>query len=64
MMESLCTNIRTDHNSVSDCCVTLEHLKYATRRLKCKKQDGVYNNMASEHFIYAKYSFYEYVCII
>ncbi len=32
MMKNLCTNIRT------------EHIKDAIKRLKCKKQDGVYNN--------------------
>ncbi len=63
-MESLCTNIRTDPNSVSDCCVTLEHIKDAIKRLKCEKQDGVYNNMASEHFINAPDSFYEYLCVL
>ncbi len=40
-------------NSVSDCCVTLKHIKDAIKRLKCEKQDGVYNNMASEHFVNA-----------
>ncbi len=58
-MESLCTNIRTDLNSVSDCCGTLEHIKDVIKRLNCEKQDGVYNNMASEHFINAPDSFYE-----
>ncbi len=64
MMESLCTNIRTDPNSASDCCVTLEHIKDAIKRLKCEKQDVVYNNMASEHFINAPDSFNEYLCVI
>ncbi len=64
MMESLCTNIRADSNSVSDYCVTLEHIKDATNRLKCEKQDGVYNNMASEHFINTPDSFYQYLCVL
>ncbi len=64
MKESLCTNIRTEPNSVSDCCVTIKYIKDAIKRLKCEKQDGVYNNMASEQFINATYSFYEYLCVI
>ncbi len=63
-MESLCTNIRTDPNSVSDCCVTLEHIKDAIKRLKCEKQDGVYNNMTSEHFINRPEPFYEYLYVL
>ncbi len=64
MMESLCTNIRTYLNSVSDRCVTLEHINDAIKRLKCGKQDSVYNNMASEHFINAPDSLYEYLCVL
>ncbi len=71
MMESLCTNIRTytkkirtDPNSVRDCCVILEHIKDAIKRLKCEKQDGVYKNMASEYLINAQDSFYEYLCVL
>ncbi len=50
-MESLCNNIGTDPNSVSDCCITLEHITNTIKTLKCEKQAGVYNNMSSEHFI-------------
>ncbi len=64
MMERLCTNIRTDPNSVIDCCVTLEDIKDVIKRLKREKQDGVYNNMASEHFINVPDSFYEYLCLL
>ncbi len=63
-MDSVCTNIRTHPNSVSDGGVTLKHITDATKRLKCEKQDGVYNNMASEHFINASDSYYEYLCVL
>ncbi len=66
MMESLCTNITTDDNSVIDSCLTLVNIKDTIKRLKCEKKDDVYNNMASEHFINAPDSFDEYLfmCVI
>ncbi len=57
-------NIRTDPNNVSDCCVILEHITDAIKILKCEKQDGVYNNMASEYFINAPDFVYEYLCML
>ncbi len=35
-----------------------------SRDTKCEKQDGVYNNIASEHFINSTDSFYEYLCVL
>ncbi len=64
MMESLCTNIKTDSNCISDYCVTIKHIKYAIKILKCEKQDGVYNNMVSEHFINVPDSIHEYLCML
>ncbi len=46
---------------ITDC---LEHIKDAIVRLKCEKQDSVYKNMASEHFINARDSIYEYLCAL
>ncbi len=33
----------------------------AIKRLKCEKQDGVFNKLASEHFINAKELYYEHL---
>ncbi len=34
----------------------------AIKRLKCEKQNGVFNKLASEHFINATELYYEHLC--
>ena len=66
MMETLCQNIKTDSSSLDDCLVTIEQMREAINRLKCEKKDGVYDTIASDHFINATDSFYDklLVCVL
>ncbi len=53
MINGLNKSIKKGNNSLLDCHISNEHFHKAIKRLKCEKQDGVFNKLASEHFINA-----------
>ncbi len=53
-MNGLNKYIKMDNNSLLDCHISNEHFYKAIKRLKCEKQDVVFNKLASEHFINAQ----------
>ncbi len=58
-MTGLNKSIKMDNNSLSDCHISNEHFHKAIKWLKGEKQDGVFNKLASEHFINPTELYYE-----
>ncbi len=54
-------SIKKDNNSLLDCHISNEHFHKAIKSLKYEKQDGVFNKLASEHFINATQLYYEHL---
>ncbi len=61
MMNGLNNSIKIDNNSLLVCHFSNEHFYKAIKSLKCEKQDGVYNKLASEHFIIAIELYFEHL---
>ncbi len=45
MMNCLNKSIKMDNTSLLDCHISNEHFHKAIKRLKCEKQDGVFNKL-------------------
>ncbi len=61
MMNGLNKSIKMDNNSLLDFHISNDHFHKAIKRLKFEKQDGVFNKLASEHFINATKLYYEHL---
>ncbi len=61
MMNGLNKSNKKDNNSLLDCHISNEHFQKAIKRLKSEKPDGVFNKLASEHFINATELYYEHL---
>ncbi len=61
MMNGLNKSIKMDNNSLLDYHISNEHFHNALKRLKCENQDGVFNKLASEHFINATELYYKHL---
>lgn len=63
MMDSL-NQLLQDSDSYKHCIINIDHIHKALKRLKSDKQDGVYNEIASEHILNATESFYKHLCVL
>ncbi len=64
MMGKLNMDINLAKNCYADCIIKSQHLDKAVQRLKHEKQDGVYSDLASDHFLNATNCFYDHLCTL